>query len=82
MFNIHFSWFKDNLDLLLLKFYEIFVVLDSAIGMDALDGVRYVCVCVCVCYICVLTFDSSTMLTAELFLGLINSKICNYKYLS
>ena len=79
MFNIHFSWFKDNLDLLLLKFYEIFVVLDSAIGMDALDGVRYVCVCVCVC---VLTFDSSTMLTAELFLGLINSKICNYKYLS
>ena len=63
----------------MLKFYEIFVVLDSAIGMDALDGVRYVCVCVCVC---VLTFDSSTMLTAELFLGLINSKICNYKYLS
>ena len=44
----------------------------------ALDGVRYVCVCVCVC---VLTFDSSTMLIAELFLGLINSKICNYKYL-
>ena len=51
MFNIHFSWFKDNLDLLLLKFYEIFVVLDGAIGMDALNGVRYVCVCVCVTFV-------------------------------